>query len=93
MLSAISAIVALLAFLVTLAANANEKVEKFVLLIARTKLPGSSKQQLTVNGTSPGPLLNITYGNWVEVEVVNNLEAEATAIHWQGITHHGNYII
>ena len=86
-------VVFILTLLVILAANANEIVQKFVLLIARTKLPGSSKQQLTVNGTSPGPLLNITYGNWVEVEVVNNLETEATAIHWQGITHHGNYII
>ena len=92
-MSRVIQVAVILALRVILSANANEIVQKFVLLIARTKLPGSSKQQLTVNGTSPGPLLNITYGNWVEVEVVNNLETEATAIHWQGITHHGNYII
>lgn len=39
----------------------------------------------TVNGTSPGPLLEATVGDLVEVTLVNENIAEGTTLHWHGI--------
>ena len=42
-------------------------VQKFKLVISKEVLPGYTKLQVTINGTVPGPTLNVTLGNWVEV--------------------------
>lgn len=42
--------------------------EHIRLIITKQILPGYSKKQVTVNGTVPGPTLNVTLGNWVEVQ-------------------------
>src|SRR6202011_2128986 len=47
-------------------------------------LPGHRVQTVTVNGTSPGPVLHMVEGDDIEVSVVNRLK-RATALHWHGI--------
>ncbi|MFC5178797.1 multicopper oxidase family protein [Nocardioides taihuensis] len=39
----------------------------------------------TVNGTSPGPLLEATLGDLVEVTLVNDNVEEGTTLHWHGV--------
>ena len=39
----------------------------------------------TVNGTSPGPLLEATVGDLVEVTLVNENITEGTTLHWHGV--------
>ena len=62
------------------------EVQKFTLIIEHAILPGKSKEQITVNGTIPGPLINITLGNSVELTVINNIYNEFTALHLHGMT-------
>ncbi|KAK4095797.1 multicopper oxidase [Parathielavia hyrcaniae] len=47
---------------------------------------------LTVNGQFPGPLVEVNWGDEVEVTVHNNITGpeEGTAIHWHGIHHQGS---
>ena len=42
-------------------------LQRIQLVITREILSGFTKRQVTINGTVPGPTLNITLGNWVEV--------------------------
>jgi len=39
----------------------------------------------TVNGTSPGPLLEATVGDLVEVTLVNDNVSDGTTLHWHGV--------
>jgi len=39
----------------------------------------------TVNGTSPGPLLEATVGDLVEVTLINENITEGTTLHWHGV--------
>ena len=86
-------IILFVAYIFIAAVRANETVQKFKLIVSRNILPGSLKSQVTLNGQTPGPLINITLGNWVEVEVVNEIATEATTIHWHGITQRGTIYI
>ena len=47
--------------------------------VAGTKAPA-----ITINGTVPGPIIRVTEGDRVVVNVKNNLE-ESTTIHWHGL--------
>ena len=40
---------------------------KVTLVVTRKTLSGYTKSQITINGTVPGPTINVTIGNWVEV--------------------------
>ena len=42
-------------------------------------------EQYTVNGTSPGPELEATVGDLVEVTLVNENVADGTTLHWHGV--------
>ncbi len=64
-------------------------VERFTIVITREKADGSTRFQVKVNGTTPGPPLYATLGNTLEVKVINYLYDDATAIHWHGIDLHG----
>ncbi|KAF2669477.1 laccase I, partial [Microthyrium microscopicum] len=51
---------------------------------------GVTKQGLVVNGGFPGPTIEANWGDWIEVEVTNNLDgnlgnSEGTTIHWHGL--------
>ena len=62
--------------------------QRFTLILSRSVLPGHVKSQLVINGTSPGPVLRVTLGNWVNVRVINELDDDAT-VHWHGMTQYG----
>ena len=42
-------------------------------------------KEFTVNGTSPGPTIDATVGDMVQVTLVNDNVAEGTTLHWHGI--------
>ena len=46
---------------------------------------GDRVQGYTVNGTSPGPLIEATQGQLVEVHVHNQDVTDGIAIHWHGV--------
>lgn len=37
---------------------------------------------LVANGQFPGPLIEANWGDWIEVEIINGLKTEGTAMHW-----------
>jgi len=43
------------------------------------------KHALLINGQYPGPLLNLTLGEEVEITIVNKLHSDAVSIHWHGL--------
>jgi hypothetical protein len=40
---------------------------------------------MLVNGVYPGPTLRAKWGDWIVVNVKNNLRINGTGIHWHGI--------
>jgi len=71
--------------------------QKFKIVLSRRNIeyscpyPSStsgacSKYIVTVNGTSPGPLLRFKQGSIVEVTVVNELFDDLAVVHWHGMT-------
>ena len=61
------------------------RIQKFTLVLEYSTLPGKTKTQITVNGTVPGPMLNVTIGNSVELNVINNIHDQWTALHLHGM--------
>ena len=78
----------LLAMLLPAIASAR-MIQKISLIIEYATLPGKSKQQIVVNGTAPGPLINITLGNSVELTIINNIADAFTSLHLHGMTQLG----
>lgn len=37
---------------------------------------------LLINGGYPGPVIEANWGDWIEVELTNNLCCEGTSLHW-----------
>ena len=59
----------------------------FTLVISSTTVPtttGGTKQGIAVNGTIPGPRLDVNANDWVTVTVINQLST-TTAVHWHGL--------
>lgn len=69
--------------------NHTSIVDRYTLVVRRETLPGHSRPQLTVNGTTPGPTLTTTLGNQLEVTVVNEVHDDAISIHWHGMSMRG----
>ncbi|KAJ4298794.1 hypothetical protein N0V88_003827 [Collariella sp. IMI 366227] len=51
---------------------------------------GYERDVLLVNGAFPGPLIEANWGDWIVVDVYNNITGpeEGTAIHWHGFLQH-----
>ncbi len=49
------------------------------------KLPWGSIEGYTINGTSPGPTIEATVGQLVEMHVHNDNVTEGIALHWHGV--------
>ena len=45
------------------------------------------RELIVVNGAYPGPTIEANWGDWIEVNVYNNLN-EGTSIHWHGLLQH-----
>ncbi|KAK5109467.1 hypothetical protein LTR62_007027 [Meristemomyces frigidus] len=46
---------------------------------------GVERKMLVVNGMFPGPTIEANWGDWIEVQLTNNLPTEGTTIHWHGL--------
>ncbi|XP_069688169.1 uncharacterized protein [Periplaneta americana] len=46
---------------------------------------GFEKGILTVNRRLPGPGIQVCYGDWIVVDVINQMSGEIITIHWHGI--------
>lgn len=64
---------------------------KYTLEITNTTLSFDKGPQISfaVNGQTPGPVIECNWGDWVEIDVINRLQNNATTIHWHGIHHKG----
>ena len=60
-------------------------VRAFTLVVEREQQPLIGKSILTINGTSPGPELRVTEGDWLRVTVINALADDNTTLHWHGM--------
>ncbi|MCA8952572.1 MAG: multicopper oxidase domain-containing protein [Planctomycetes bacterium] len=60
---------------------------RYELVIAATPgaPAGTQTTVLTVNGTSPGPVLRFREGDLARITVKNRLPSEETSIHWHGL--------
>lgn len=65
---------------VALAGQCHFKLE---LTVGRASPDGYEREVIFINGQYPGPLLEITQDDWVEVEVVNNMPFNSS-IHYHG---------
>jgi FtsP/CotA-like multicopper oxidase with cupredoxin domain len=72
-------------------------VRRYVLVIESILLEGRDRETITINGTSPGPLLTIELGETLHVTVINNIHQDpitnkcvGTVIHWHGMTQQGS---
>jgi len=50
---------------------------------------GVQKNGITVNGGYPGPLIEANWGDWIMVNVTNDLTNEGTTLHWHGLRQPG----
>ena len=67
----------------------NRKPDKVVDLVARkgeVKLADGQKVDgYTINGTSPGPLIEVTQGQLLEVHLHNDNVPDGITLHWHGV--------
>lgn len=65
----------------------NARVVAYKLEIGASELSPAGKpvQVLTVNGTSPGPVLRFREGDVARITVRNTLQHEDASIHWHGL--------
>ena len=61
------------------------------LVISRGNIApdGVNRSVLLINGSFPGPLLEADWGDTFEINVINNLDNEGTALHWHGFLQQG----
>ena len=69
--------------------NPDRKADKVVNLVAKkgqVKLTDGQKVDgYTINGTSPGPLIEVTQGQLLEVHLRNQNVSEGITLHWHGL--------
>lgn len=58
--------------------------DHFTLILTRQKVKGSSKYQILVNGSVPGPAIHTVQGRRVSITVINLFSNETTLVHWHG---------
>jgi FtsP/CotA-like multicopper oxidase with cupredoxin domain len=66
--------------------NATGNIIEYTLVIRRGKRPHTTKYQITINGTTPGPRLEVLLGDILRVTVINEIFDDFTGIHWHGLT-------
>ncbi|OAP61541.1 hypothetical protein AYL99_03744 [Fonsecaea erecta] len=75
----------------TLVPYTTNQVKQFTLTItdADIDFDGTVRPAFAINGGTPGPAIEVNWGDTVEVTVINNLVDNATTIHWHGIRQFG----
>ncbi|GIH28536.1 metallo-oxidoreductase [Acrocarpospora phusangensis] len=70
-------------------ADPDRKADVDVTLVARKQrfklATGRSVDGYTLNGTSPGPVINATAGQLVQVRLVNESVPDGITLHWHGV--------
>lgn len=61
----------------------------FTVASATIAPDGVSKPAILVNGAFPGPLIEANWGDWIMVNVHNELPNEGTTLHWHGFLQQG----
>ena len=60
-------------------------IAKYTLVLRRQVVPGYFvKSQITINGTTPGPVIRVNLGQTVQVNVINEMGGELGVVHWHG---------
>jgi FtsP/CotA-like multicopper oxidase with cupredoxin domain len=69
------------------ALHPDARVVAYRLTIAEQTLSPAGKptRALTINGTSPGPVLRFREGDVARITVVNGLSDDTTSLHWHGV--------
>ncbi|EXJ76688.1 uncharacterized protein A1O5_01196 [Cladophialophora psammophila CBS 110553] len=57
----------------------------FTITDANINFDGTVRPSFAINGGTPGPLIEVNWGDTVEITVINLLTDNATTIHWHGI--------
>ena len=65
--------------------GSNNVIDYYTIIIRREIVPQLGGR-ITVNGTTPGPAIVTTLGNWLHVKVINEIEDDYTTVHWHGMT-------
>ena len=70
--------------------DTNVTVHK-TLVISRGNIApdGVNRSVILINGSFPGPTLEADWGDTFDINVINNLDDEGTALHWHGFTQKG----
>ncbi|WP_214107122.1 multicopper oxidase family protein [Acrocarpospora catenulata] len=75
--------------LTSFTADPDRKADVEVTLVARKQrfqlATGRSVEGYTLNGTSPGPAINATVGQLVQVRLVNESVPDGITLHWHGV--------
>ncbi|OCL14289.1 laccase-like multicopper oxidase [Glonium stellatum] len=50
---------------------------------------GVQKNGITINGGFPGPLIEANWGDWIQINVTNDIPTEGTTLHWHGLRQPG----
>jgi FtsP/CotA-like multicopper oxidase with cupredoxin domain len=65
----------------------NATIKEFNIVAQKTnwEMKGKQYEAFTYNGTVPGEEIRVKEGDWIKVNLTNNLD-EPTTIHWHGMT-------
>ena len=70
--------------------NTNITVQKTLVISRGIISPdGVNRSVMLINGSFPGPTLEADWGDTFEINVINNLDNEGTALHWHGFLQKG----
>ncbi len=61
-------------------------VEEHIFVIHREQAIDKPRSQIMVNHSTPGPIIYVKLGNRVRVKVINELNDDATSVHWHGMS-------
>ncbi|KIX94210.1 uncharacterized protein Z520_10237, partial [Fonsecaea multimorphosa CBS 102226] len=61
----------------------------FEITSTNINFDGTIRPSFAINGGTPGPAIEVNWGDLVEVTVINSLTDNATTIHWHGIRQFG----
>ncbi|OCT52534.1 Laccase-1 [Cladophialophora carrionii] len=65
--------------------SGDTKYFQLTITSGQADFDGTSRPSFLINGGTPGPLIEVNYGDWVEVTVTNLMTDNATTIHWHGV--------
>lgn len=65
--------------------NPNKSGPTYQFILTREYDSHIRKMIVKVNGLSPGPTIHANFGDYITVNVINQIYDDSTAIHWHGL--------